>query len=164
MLSKQRSNSTNSVLEPNIDSDESLLAKSSEVGEIGRGDSSGQHDIPHIQSEIEVGSAGETRIKEEFQLQDIHCTLSRIQMEWKDAKGISAGLLNMGNTCFLNSALQCLTYTAPLSNYLSSGEHGTNCLYAETAGFCMVRELRDHMRRCQEKKTAIAPASIINKN
>ena len=70
MLSKQCRNSTNSVLKPNIDSDESLLAKPSEVKEIGRGDPSEHHNIPHIQSEIEVGSAADTTIEEELQLQD----------------------------------------------------------------------------------------------
>uniref|UniRef100_A0A8C4WXU2 Peptidase C19 ubiquitin carboxyl-terminal hydrolase domain-containing protein n=1 Tax=Eptatretus burgeri TaxID=7764 RepID=A0A8C4WXU2_EPTBU len=29
----------------------------------------------------------------------------------------------MGNTCFLNSTLQCLTYTCPMVNYLLSGRH-----------------------------------------
>lgn len=38
-----------------------------------------------------------------------------------------AGLINMGNTCYLNSVLQCLTYTEPLAAYLQSGRHRNSC-------------------------------------
>ena len=36
---------------------------------------------------------------------------------------VGAGLQNMGNTCYLNASLQCLTYTPPLANYMLSREH-----------------------------------------
>ena len=50
-----------------------------------------------------------------------------LEMDWKRVRSIGAGLSNMGNTCFLNSVLQCLSYTPPLVNYLLSGEHKQNC-------------------------------------
>ena len=51
----------------------------------------------------------------------------RIEMQWKAPRRVGAGLANLGNTCFLNSVLQCLSYTAPLFNYLQSGEHSRQC-------------------------------------
>ncbi|RLM56025.1 ubiquitin carboxyl-terminal hydrolase 23 [Panicum miliaceum] len=41
---------------------------------------------------------------------------------------IGAGLQNLGNTCYLNSVLQCLTYTEPFAAYLQSGKHKSSCI------------------------------------
>ena len=35
----------------------------------------------------------------------------------------ASGLANLGNTCFLNSSIQCLAHTAPLRTYFLSGEY-----------------------------------------
>lgn len=48
-------------------------------------------------------------------------------LTWKSVQGVGPGLVNLGNTCFLNSVIQCLTYTPPLANYLLSGEHKKKC-------------------------------------
>lgn len=51
----------------------------------------------------------------------------RLNLKWTQVQRIGAGLQNMGNTCFLNSALQCLTYTPPFANYLLTREHSKTC-------------------------------------
>lgn len=56
----------------------------------------------------------------------ILCSPDVIQMEW-DYRYINiaepVGLYNVGNTCFINSVLQCLTYTAPFANYFLCFSH-----------------------------------------
>lgn len=53
----------------------------------------------------------------------------RLNLKWTQVHRIGAGLQNMGNTCFLNSALQCLTYTPPFANYMLTREHSKTCKF-----------------------------------
>lgn len=46
---------------------------------------------------------------------------------WMAINCIGAGLQNLGNTCFVNATLQCLTYTPPLVNYLLAENNNTSC-------------------------------------
>lgn len=53
--------------------------------------------------------------------------LERLSLKWERVYRVGAGLHNLGNTCFLNSTVQCLTYTPPLAGYLLSKEHSRSC-------------------------------------
>ncbi|XP_071968451.1 ubiquitin carboxyl-terminal hydrolase 36 isoform X2 [Engystomops pustulosus] len=80
-------------------------------------------------------------------------------MKWERISRVGAGLQNLGNTCFLNSTVQCLTYTPPLANYLLSKEHSRNC---QQGGFCMLCIMQNHLIQAfANSGNAIKPVSFI---
>ncbi|NWZ60663.1 UBP42 hydrolase, partial [Haliaeetus albicilla] len=84
----------------------------------------------------------------------------RIYMDWQQRWRAGAGLHNPGNLCFLNSVLQCLTYTPPLANYLLSREHSQSC---RQQGFCVMCRMESHVNRVlRSSGSAIYPSAVIS--
>ncbi|XP_074995472.1 ubiquitin carboxyl-terminal hydrolase 42-like [Calonectris borealis] len=84
----------------------------------------------------------------------------KICMEWQQRQRAGAGLHNLGNTCYLNSVLQCLTYTPPLANYLLSREHSRSC---HQPGFCMMCRMEAHVNNVlHSSASAIQPWAVVN--
>ncbi|XP_038181461.2 ubiquitin carboxyl-terminal hydrolase 17-like protein B [Arvicola amphibius] len=64
-------------------------------------------------------------------------------LRWKKPYDVGAGLKNTGNSCYLNAALQCLTHTPPLVDYMLSREHSQNC----HEGSCVLCAMEHHVSR-----------------
>ncbi|KAM7002015.1 ubiquitin carboxyl-terminal hydrolase 42-like [Passerculus sandwichensis] len=80
-------------------------------------------------------------------------------MDWQQRQRPGAGLFNLGNTCYINVILQCLTYTPPLANYLLSYQHSQSC---HQQGFCMMCTMESHVRKVlSSSATAILPGAVL---
>lgn len=91
------------------------------------------------------------------------CDPRIINLNWLQSEKIGGGLINIGNTCFLNSVLQCLTYCPPLYNYLIKyqGGHSQSCRINQ---FCMLCEMEKHIKRIKfSNGSAIKPVSIVQR-
>nr|CAB3448201.1 unnamed protein product [Digitaria exilis] len=88
---------------------------------------------------------------------------------------IGAGLHNLGNTCYLNSVLQGLTYTEPFVAYLQSSKHKYSCKFAATCnqtidiprqanGFCALCALQKHVRSALRSTGKILTPMLFVKN
>ncbi|KAF8102548.1 hypothetical protein N665_0198s0248 [Sinapis alba] len=78
----------------------------------------------------------------------------------KTIRKIGAGLENLGNTCYLNSVLQCLTYTEPLAAYLQDVAHEQRC---RVAGFCALCAMQRHVRTAlQATGRILAPKYLVS--
>uniref|UniRef100_A0A4W3K4X3 Ubiquitin carboxyl-terminal hydrolase n=1 Tax=Callorhinchus milii TaxID=7868 RepID=A0A4W3K4X3_CALMI len=85
--------------------------------------------------------------------------MEKLSLKWVRVYRVGAGLHNLGNTCFLNSTIQCLTYTPPLANYLLSKEHSKTC---PQTGFCMICIMQNHLIQAFANcGNAIKPLSFI---
>ncbi|KAI8082314.1 hypothetical protein BDF21DRAFT_338336 [Thamnidium elegans] len=83
---------------------------------------------------------------------------SKLIPMWKINRRIGPGFVNGQNTCFLNSVLECLTYTAPLAQYLLQAEHKKNC---RLSGYCALCAMELHVRRCLKDSKSYAPGAAI---
>ncbi|KFV41998.1 Ubiquitin carboxyl-terminal hydrolase 42, partial [Tyto alba] len=84
----------------------------------------------------------------------------KIFMDWQQRQRAGAGLYKLGDTRFLNSILQCLTYTPPLANYLLSREHSQSC---HQQGFCMMCRMEAHVNKVlHSSDSAIQPWDVLS--
>lgn len=91
---------------------------------------------------------------------------------------VGCGLYNAGNSCYLNSVLQCLCFTLPFLNYLQTKDHSSKCnlvyfffhliQFISDAGkksqteFCILCEFEHHLQLVLDSQNEIIlPRSFL---
>ncbi|KAG0501975.1 hypothetical protein HPP92_002047 [Vanilla planifolia] len=69
------------------------------------------------------------------------------------------GLVNLGNSCYANAALQCLSFTRPIAAYLLEGLHSKTCPKKEWCFTCAFESL---LMKAKQGKSPLSPDGIIS--
>ncbi|MCD7448247.1 hypothetical protein HAX54_040008 [Datura stramonium] len=69
------------------------------------------------------------------------------------------GLINSGNSCFVNVVLQCLTQTKPLVAYLLEKGHRRECRWN---GWCFLCEFQLHVEQASQSRKPFSPSNILS--
>ncbi|KAH8369731.1 hypothetical protein KR093_000742 [Drosophila rubida] len=92
-----------------------------------------------------------------------------IRIGWKQSERkwqVGTGMLNVGNTCYLNSTLQALFHIPALANWLvSESSHLENCTISESCGGngCIICAMAKTLQSTQTNQSAVRPFLIYSK-
>lgn len=97
---------------------------------------------------------------------------STLMMNWELLKDRGSGLVNIGNTCFINASLQCLANTPPLVQWILCNSHHQCCRLKLEKQFCLFCEAERIVKSMHSKNgnstfsssaTATNPISIARR-
>ncbi|KAJ1920033.1 hypothetical protein H4219_001562 [Mycoemilia scoparia] len=87
----------------------------------------------------------------------------KLAPKWSKVRPIGSGLHNLGNTCFLNSVLQCLTYTPCLAEHFLAHSHSRSCRVGDS---CIACRLEAHVNQAltgSKGSSAFPPKAIVGR-
>ncbi|KAI0082365.1 cysteine proteinase [Panus rudis PR-1116 ss-1] len=87
-----------------------------------------------------------------------------IDLSWPKQLVMGCGLNNIGNTCFLNSALQCMLHTPPLLHMLLRHNVEEPCRAKKKKTFCMSCEMKILMNDCYANGRRLTTPYVITNN
>lgn len=82
----------------------------------------------------------------------------RDTLKWRKADKPGVGYFNLGATCYLDTSLQCLTHTPPLSQILMSNYHS----YCSVPN-CFVCVFHKHINQAFTSTNAFAPKHVVSR-
>lgn len=59
---------------------------------------------------------------------------------------LGSGLVNMGNTCFINATIQCLLHSNPFYQDLKSKKHSISCNIRQWCVYCEMENVWTNTR------------------
>jgi ubiquitin carboxyl-terminal hydrolase 36/42 len=82
-------------------------------------------------------------------------------MRWTSISRVGAGLHNLGNSCFMNSVLQTLTYIPPLRNFIATITKQDSPRYQDVQGFDPLNTLKRLFDEVSSNKRVVSPDYIF---